>query len=75
MKTKGVLEAYQACADTWGLFPNIVADLDEGGVIDGISSPIDLRREPWYTIDGQKLSGLPKKAGIYVVGGKKLLIK
>ena len=28
--------------------------------------------ENWYTIDGKKLNGEPKKKGIYVVKGKKV---
>ena len=29
----------------------------------------------WYTLDGRRLSGKPAKAGIYVNGGKKVMIK
>ena len=29
----------------------------------------------WYTIDGRKLSGKPTKMGIYIVNGKKVVIK
>ena len=29
----------------------------------------------WYTIDGRKLSGKPSKAGLYIVGNRKVVIK
>ena len=29
----------------------------------------------WYTLDGRRLQGMPAKAGIYVVNGKKVVIK
>ena len=28
----------------------------------------------WYTLDGRKVSGVPTKPGVYVVGGRKILI-
>ena len=31
--------------------------------------------DAWYTIDGRKLSGMPTKAGLYIVNGKKIVIK
>ncbi len=29
----------------------------------------------WYTIQGKKLSGKPSAAGIYLNGGKKVIVK
>ena len=29
----------------------------------------------WYTLDGRKLSGKPSAKGIYIIGGKKVLVK
>ena len=29
----------------------------------------------WYTIDGQRLSGRPLKKGVYIMGGKKYVVK
>ena len=29
----------------------------------------------WYTLDGRKLSGKPAKSGLYIVGGKKVLVR
>ena len=34
-----------------------------------------LDMEHWYTIDGRKLNGKPTMKGIYVVNGKKVVIK
>ena len=31
--------------------------------------------DSWYTIDGRKLSGKPSRAGIYIVNGKKIMVK
>ena len=35
----------------------------------------DKARGSWYTIDGQKLSGMPTKKGIYIQNGKKQIVK
>jgi hypothetical protein len=29
----------------------------------------------WYSLDGRKLSGKPTKKGLYINGGKKIVIK
>jgi hypothetical protein len=29
----------------------------------------------WYTIDGRRLSGKPTQKGLYIVNGKKVVIK
>ena len=29
----------------------------------------------WYSLDGRKLSGKPTKKGLYINGGKKVVIK
>ena len=63
----------------WELF-NVVTDLDPE------DDPVDIRsidngqltmdnEGSWYTLDGRKLSGKPAKAGLYIVGGKKVLVK
>lgn len=43
---------------------------------DGIHSPsqADERNDEWYTIDGRRLLSLPKKSGIYIRNGKKILL-
>lgn len=32
-------------------------------------------RDAWYTLDGRKLSGKPTQKGIYITGGRKVVIK
>lgn len=76
---EGVKEAYES-AYVWRKFPNIVADLDVDSAedyADAIRSTVSksLPNDEWYTLDGQKLPGRPKKAGVYVVGGHKVVIK
>ena len=63
---------YQA-ADVWKEF-NIVEDLPTGIVsIDNSQLPID--NDVWFTLNGVRLNGKPTKAGIYIVNGKKVIIK
>ena len=35
----------------------------------------DTNSAAWYTLDGRKLSGMPAKSGIYIVNGRKVIIK
>ena len=35
----------------------------------------DMEPEGWYTTDGRKLNGKPDQKGIYIVNGKKVLVK
>ena len=48
------------------------ADLKSASRESGISNP--LQRE-WYTLDGRRLSGKPAQGGVYVVGGRKVVVK
>ena len=42
----------------------------------GISTvTMDYTPDVWYTIDGIRLSEKPTKPGIYIVNGKKVIIK
>ena len=41
----------------------------------GIDSVIDDGNEAWYDLKGQKLSGRPVKKGLYIMNGKKVVIK
>lgn len=44
----------------------------------GIQSVSDVRRQmsdAWYTLDGRKLQGQPTTKGVYIVNGKKTIIK
>ena len=31
--------------------------------------------QAWYTLDGRKLDGMPSKKGIYINGGRKVVVK
>lgn len=47
---------------------------DESTSISLISNPSE-ESDSWYTIDGRRLNGKPTKKGIYIVNGKKVVIK
>ena len=58
--------------------PNIVIDFGEEnatGVETVQRSTFNVQRESWYTLDGRKLSGKPTTKGVYVNGGRKVVIK
>ena len=52
----------------------IVLDDDTNGIEDIMQSSDDTDSE-WYTLDGRKLNGKPTARGIYVVKGRKVVIK
>ena len=48
----------------------------------GVTTPLSNRRgvggeasEPWFSLDGRRLSGKPTKAGLYIVNGTKVVVK
>ena len=61
----------------------IFADYDDfvfdsfGGIATGVETieAAHQAQEGWYTINGQKLSGRPTTSGLYIVNGKKVLVK
>ena len=64
---------YKAAA-VWNDFLYIVEDLPTGILsIDNSQSTID--NDVWFTLNGVRLNGKPTKAGIYIVNGKKVVIK
>jgi hypothetical protein len=50
----------------WGNVTGIGAVLNDNG---------EMRNDNWYTLDGRKLIGKPTTKGLYIVGGKKIVIK
>ena len=52
--------------------------LKEGSTT-GISTPFqmksDIKNNIWYTMDGRRIDGKPTRAGLYIVNGKKVVIK
>ena len=53
---------------------DIVFD-DETDGIDGISQNAENTDNNWFTLDGRKLSGKPSTKGVYVVNGRKVVVK
>ena len=50
--------------------------LDDATDIAAITSkPADANRNSWYTLDGRKLQGAPAKKGIYLLNGKKVIVR
>ena len=50
-------------------------DSEPTGIVDGRWKMEEGRGDGWYTLDGRKLNGKPKKKGMYVVNGNKVVIK
>jgi hypothetical protein len=53
----------------------IIFDGEEASGIETIDNGQLTIDSSWFTIDGCKLNGKPTKAGIYVNGGRKIVIK
>jgi hypothetical protein len=43
--------------------------------IENIEYTIDSQSGAWYTLDGRRLSSKPTKKGVYLQGGKKIVVK
>ena len=50
-------------------------DSEPTGIVDGRWKMEEGRGDGWYTLDGRKLNGKPKKKGMYIVNGNKVIIK
>jgi hypothetical protein len=35
----------------------------------------DVRSQVWYDLSGRKFNGMPSKKGLYIINGKKVVIK
>ena len=46
-------------------------------VVDGIASPVMTQDDTpyWYTLDGRRLQGKPSRPGLYLHGGKKIVVR
>ena len=64
---------YQA-ADIWKEFLNIVEDLPTG-IVSIDNSQLAIDNDVWYTLNGVRLNGKPTIPGIYIVNGKRVVIK
>lgn len=78
-KSRETVEAPAKC------YSFVFADYDDffSSNLNGIATEIEevetvtpqTVQEGWYTINGQKLSGRPTTSGLYIVNGKKVLVK
>ena len=60
-----------------GLYTNMLSvgyEGEETGIYD-VTNTVNTGDNVFYTIDGQKLNGVPTISGIYIVNGKKVVIK
>ncbi len=56
---------------------DLFGDVNDG-IATGISDAADRkadRKGEWYSLDGRKLNGAPTEKGLYIVNGKKVLVK
>lgn len=71
---------YSFAGGEWSYF-NLMGDLYPEDDPVGVSRPTPDpslyggEKHGWYTLDGQKLGGKPSKPGLYIKGGKKVLMK
>mgnify|MGYP007092203692 FL=1 len=70
------------CREAWDIYPwnmwfrNIVEDAIDGiGTIDNRQLIIDNQTDSWYDLSGRKLGSKPTKSGLYIMNGKKIVIK
>ena len=75
-------EAYVTTAKTMANMPMILSIADMGGANNGttgielmLSTGMTDVNGNWYTIDGRKLQEKPTQKGIYIVNGKKVVLK
>ena len=75
MKTLSTISVTQAKMNSF------FGDDPFGNVYEGIATGISEVTEQgsktaeWYTIDGRKLNGMPVEKGLYIVNGKKVMVK
>ena len=54
---------------------SIVFEDEESTGINAIAETTGAQAEAWYTIGGQRLQGKPSTKGLYIVNGKKVIVK
>lgn len=53
----------------------VIDDDEETTGVASMADGIDDMSDEWYTLDGRKLNGKPTAKGLYIVNGKKVMIK
>ena len=53
----------------------VIDDEEETTGVASMADGIDNMSDEWYTLDGRKLNGKPTAKGLYIVNGKKVMIK
>ena len=72
---EGTLEKYKATGG-WKKFVWIEEDISSGfKSIENETLIIDDTTNEWYTLDGRRLNGKPTQKGIYIVNGRKIVVK
>ncbi len=71
------LDAYKCYLSTATAAHALSIIFDDGSETTGINTvqSSEFRDQSYYTLDGRKLNGKPSKAGLYIVNGKKVIIK
>lgn len=69
VKARRVAYANDDAVKIFGLTVNVDQKLD------GIAAPTMPTTDVWHSIDGRSLSSRPTRRGIYIVGGKKVVIR
>ena len=77
---EGSVDVYKTTSP-WSSFGTIIGLTQD--MIDGIKDLKDSKdfrnfkdfKDTWYSLDGHKMGSKPTKQGIYIVGGRKVLIK
>ena len=67
-------KAKYKAANYWKDFLNIVEDLPTG-IVSIDNSQLAIDNDVWFTLNGVRLNGKPTLPGIYIVNGKRVVIK
>jgi hypothetical protein len=45
------------------------------GIVEMRNEKLEMRNDEWFTLDGRRLDKQPTTKGLYIINGKKVLIK
>ena len=77
----GSCRAYFKIGDDGAAAPRLTGfsidfgDDEATGIISTTNDTNDTNSDAWFTLDGRKLSGKPTAKGLYIVNGKKVIVK